>query len=302
MKFRNKLALASFTVTMLGTYADPVRRWMLRWGATDDEIDADLPGDACIPHPRYVTDKAVTIAAEPRHVYPWLTQLGWGRGGFYSYDRLENLMGLDLHSAEELLPADRHLGVGDILPNGPDAQTEGVWVEALEPDRAVVLRGTIVPGLPMRPGIEVTDDTPRFFDWTWAFVVVPEGPSMSRLVARLRADYRGIGSTVIRYAALEPAQFVMERKMLLGIRDRAERLAAREAAVARNATAGPAPTPSSEPTGSPGPAEPAPRPEATTRAQVAMRTRAQPAAGIGLVARTESQPARDRRHTLRKNG
>jgi len=285
MKLRNTLALAGFTVTMIGTYADPVRRRMLRWGATDDEIDADLPGDASIPHPRYVTDKAVTIAAEPRHIYPWLTQLGWGRGGFYSYDRLENLMALDLHSADELLPPERHLGVGDILPNGPDAQDEGVWVESLEPDRAVVLRGTIVPGLPMRPGVEISEDTPSFFDWTWAFVVVPVGPSMSRLQARLRADYRGSGPAIVRYAALEPAQFVMERKMLLGIRDRAERLAAREPAIERETTVEGETTVERTTTARPEPATRTPRPE--------VKPRSQPAARIGLAARTEPQPSHE---------
>ncbi len=227
MKLRNRLAVASFAATMAGVYADPVRRVMMRWGATDDEIRATLPGDTSIACPRYVTDKAITIAATPAEVFPWLTQLGIGRGGFYSYDRLENLMGLGVHTVDVILPPDRHLAIGDILPNSARQTDQGVWVETLEPDHAIVLRGTLMPGVPMGPTTTLDVAAPWWGDWTWAFVVEPTGSASSRLHIRLRMDYRGPWMTIVRYLGLEPSQFVMERKMLMGIRDRAERAGAR---------------------------------------------------------------------------
>ncbi len=228
MKRMNRLALLSFALSMGGTYAGPIRQKMARWGATDDEIRATLPGDASIGCPQYVTDKAISIAATPAEVFPWLSQLGIGRGGFYSYDRLENAMGLGVHTVDEILPAEKHLQLGDILPNSATQMDQGVWVETLEPDHALVLRGTLMPGVPMGPETRLDPAVPWWGDWTWAFVVEPAGPSMSRLHVRLRMAYSGPWMTAVRYLGLEPAQFVMERRMLQGIRDRAERLAVEE--------------------------------------------------------------------------
>jgi hypothetical protein len=228
MKLRTKLALAAIAVTWSGIYLDPVRRWMVRWGATDEEVDADLPGDGSIARPRYVSDKGITIAAEPRHVFPWLTQLGADRGGFYACPMLDGRFGVAASCIDGLLPADRHLRVGDIVPVRAGDTTAGMWVEALEADRTLVLRGTLAPGRPAGPGGAVPTDASWFIDWTWTFVLIPEGPAMTRLVTRVRGDHRGAGPALLRFALFEPALFAMERRMLLGIRELAERLAAME--------------------------------------------------------------------------
>ena len=95
------------------------QRWCLTWGARDDEVAAQLPGDELLPDAGLVTTRAVTIDAPPEAIWPWLVQMGSGRGGAYSYDWIENLLGLNMHSANEILPRYQHIAVGDELPMGP---------------------------------------------------------------------------------------------------------------------------------------------------------------------------------------
>ncbi len=195
----------------------------LQWGATESEASTPMPGDAYIPFPRYVTNRAITINRPVTDVWPWIVQLGQARGGFYSYDWLENLMGLDIHSSNSILPEHQNLQIGDILPNSPDTPDEGVVVATIEPGQALVLRGTLVPGVPMMNyPIEIGRNTAVWADWTWSFYLNAVNERTTRMLSRLRCDYRGIPIAMIRYLMLEPSQFVMERKMLLGIKERAE--------------------------------------------------------------------------------
>ena len=90
-----------------------LRRRYLRWGATDEEVQAGLPGDETLPDADLVATRAITIHAAPMDVWPWLTQMGQGRGGLYSYDWLENLIGCDIHSADRIMPKWQHIKVGD---------------------------------------------------------------------------------------------------------------------------------------------------------------------------------------------
>ena len=109
------------------------RRWCLTWGARDDEVAAKLPGDELLPDAGLVTTRAVTIDAPPEAIWPWLVQMGSGRGGAYSYDWIENLLGLNMHSADEILPRYQHIAVGDELPMG--SGRPGMTVEVLDPPR-----------------------------------------------------------------------------------------------------------------------------------------------------------------------
>jgi hypothetical protein len=191
-----------------------VRPWMARWGATDAERRTPLPGDELIPEPAYQLTRAVTVRAPAAAVWPWLAQIGQARGGFYSYDWLENLAGCAIHSADRIHP-EWHLRVGDAVGLMP-VPGFGPRVAAVEPGRALVLAG-------------------------WGtFAVEPVDATTSRLIARARQP-RGVGQIV--YAlALEIPHFVMERRMLLGIKARAEGAVQRRPRIEGCAARPPVPT------------------------------------------------------------
>jgi hypothetical protein len=199
---------------LVAAYPAVLRPWHLRWGTTDAEARAPLPGDALIPRPASVSTRAVTVGAPPAAVWPWLTQLGQERAGLYSYAWLENLAGSGIRNADRLVPAWQAVAVGDPVRLASAARYPGAYllVAAVEPGRALVLRSPNVPG---GPGAGAGD-----FGYSWAFVLAPAAREATRLVVRAR--YRGPRAAV---AVSEALQFVMERRMLLGIRARAERAA-----------------------------------------------------------------------------
>ncbi len=186
------------------------------WGATPEEARAPMPGDELVPDPALVSTRAVTIAAPPAGVWPWLAQMGQGRGGLYSYDALENLVGLDIHSADEILPEHQHLAVGDVVRLGRPG-SPSFAVVALDPGRSIVLvsvdpsTGLPVP-TPVREGPGAT--------WQWLLTEVDDGRA-TRLISRQRNTHPS--SQRLLWRLVEPVGFVMERRMLLGVRDRAER-------------------------------------------------------------------------------
>jgi hypothetical protein len=202
-------------------YTTLVRPWMQGWGASDRELRSTLPGDGIIARPTGETTRAVTVDAPASCIWPWLLQLGQGRGGFYSYDWLESLAGLDIHSTDEVLPQYQRLMVGDEVPFG-----NGVAIPVLrvEQERALVIGASIdlTTGKPFDP---TKRSAPRFVSMTWAFVLRPIHDAATRLVARFRVEERPRGLMPGAYPLfIELPHFVMERRMLLGIRDRAERL------------------------------------------------------------------------------
>lgn len=164
-----------------------------------------LPGDEELVHADRVTNHAVTIDAPPEAVWPWLVQMGYQRGGLYSFDRLDRLVGyLDRPSADEILPAFQHLEAGDVIPIGKGTS----WpVAAVEPNRALVLA---IP-------------TPDF-TVTWSFVLTPLGGG-TRLISRVRVAF---ASSPFRARliclAIDPFECAMTMAMLRGIKQRAERL------------------------------------------------------------------------------
>lgn len=192
------------------------RDWYLEWGATDLEVLGAMAGDAEVPDPTYQTTLAISISAPPECIWPWLLQLGYRRGGLYSYDWLDRAFGyLDRPSAGQVLPEFQHLEVGDAIPMG---RGPAFPVTAVEPLRALVLSGA-------------TDD----FRWTWQFELHRVDFRHTRLISRNRARVpRTIGS-VLFMLALEPAAFIMTRQMLHGIKRRAESLAARRNQTMRRA-------------------------------------------------------------------
>jgi hypothetical protein len=175
------------------------RTWGLQWGATEDELDAPLAGDDVVRTPGLVATRAITVDAPAEAVWPWLVQLGQGRGGFYSYDWIENLVGLKIHSAERVEDRWQDLDVGDEIHL---TATAALVVTVLDAPRAMVL---------------VAPDA----SFTWAFTLHPGRDRTTRLVVRERyARPRGWGAPLNELVGA--ASTVMSRRMLLGIRDRAE--------------------------------------------------------------------------------
>jgi hypothetical protein len=199
-----------------------LRRWFLHWGATGAEITGAMPGDGLLDRPITQATRAITIDAPPAAVWPWLVQMGQDRGGLYSYDWLENLIGLHFRNADRIVPEWQDLAVGDqIRAAPPSAGPEaGFTVVAIEPGRCIV---TAVGDPDVVLAQAQAGRLPQ--GGTWIFLVEPlDGGWRTRLVIRFRARF-GLGKVADPLAALvlEPVHFVMERKQLLGIRERAER-------------------------------------------------------------------------------
>lgn len=208
------------------SYLLVIRPRMLAWGATKEEVERLLPGDELLPEPKLCATHAVTIQAPPYAVWPWLAQLGQGRGGFYSYDWIENLMGLDIHTASRILSEHQDIKVGDAIPLAP--QGFSIPVAIVEPESTLVLHGdTRQPGEgeapPMKPG--------EFLAVTWGFYLFEREDSTTRFIERWKMDWNPSPVNTFFYRLfLEPGAFLMERKMMLGIKQRAE---ARQAQAAR---------------------------------------------------------------------
>ena len=186
------------------------RSWQLRWGATREEATGALPGDEILPRADVTATRAVAIDAPADRVWPWIAQLGQGRGGLYSYDWLENLVGCDIHSADRVVPQWQRIEVGDEIKLHPDVS---LIVLSVQPGRILVVRNEVPTG-----------STPPPYDFTWAFVLRHAPGGGTRLLVRER--YRHVR----RWAPLlvEPicvVSFVMSRRMLRGIRSRAEQSA-----------------------------------------------------------------------------
>lgn len=178
----------------------------LNWGATDGDTTRVMAGDAAVPHPNYENTMALEIEAGPGHIWPWLMQMGNRRGGLYSYDWLDRLFGfLDRPSADRVLPEFQTLHEGDVIPVRRGA---GFPVRTVDPERALVLGGT-----------------DGDLQWIWEFGLYPIAPGRTRLVSRSRARVPGTWRWRAFMALLAPAAFLMTRRMLLGLQQRAETLA-----------------------------------------------------------------------------
>lgn len=191
-----------------------LRRWFLRWGATAEELARTWPGDELCPDAASVATRGVTIHAPVDEVWPWLVQIGQDRGGFYSYAWLENLVGAQIHNADHLLRVSPR-EVGDTVWMAPPERYGGqgcMKVAQVEPERALVL---VSP----EDFDALQEEGGQAAEGTWAFILSPVDKKITRLIVRSRSGPKaGAG----RFLLFDPIHFVMERKMMLGIRDRAE--------------------------------------------------------------------------------
>ncbi|MGS0684448.1 SRPBCC family protein [Nakamurella sp. GG22] len=205
----SKLVQAALLLTTVGGFAAVIRARYRRWGATDADLDRVLAGDAELAEPTSSATRAITITAPAEQVWPWVAQLGQGRGGFYSYNWLENLVPrTDIHNADRVVPEWQHVAVGSQVRLAPDVPLQ---VAAVDAGRSLVLRGSVPIGT-----------VPAPYEFTWAFVLLRQLDGTTRLLVRERYAYTR------RWAGLivQPAQLVsclMTPKMLRGIRDRAQR-------------------------------------------------------------------------------
>jgi hypothetical protein len=188
------------------------------WNATDAEVEGGLPGDDLTPDPTTQATRAVTIDAPPDEVWPWLLQLGADRGGFYSYDWLEGLFGLGIHSASEVVPAWQDLDVGDLVYANRSRTGGWLVVQAVRPEVLVMK----VADVDERRAIR-RDEGPGW-EFQWTFALRPVDGGHTRLIVRERVAFERRATRWLM-APLGPVSFVMTRKMLKGIKHRAERSA-----------------------------------------------------------------------------
>ncbi len=199
-------------------YALFIRPWHLTWGASEVEARFPFPGDDMLPNPKLKATHAVTINAPADRVWPWIVQMGQGRGGFYSYQWLENLMGLEMRNACEVQAAMQNLQEGDVMPLAPDGF--GATVAVLDCDSDLVLFGDtrhdrLVPPPPGRNG---------YFKIVWGWHLREIDATTTRLIERWRAGWNDSPlNFLFMRVFMEPTAFLMERKNLLGIKERAEK-------------------------------------------------------------------------------
>jgi hypothetical protein len=197
MRLRTAFAVAGFTALYFRFVRGPV----LTWGATPEEAAARLPGDELLEDADGVATRAIGIDAPASAVWPWIAQMGPApRGGAYTYDWIENLLGLDMHSVDRVLPEFQHPEVGDTIGYGSNR----MQVELVEPERVLAWR---------------SEDG----NWVWTFVL-EERAGSTRLISRNRFRLPTLAAR-FGMLLLEPASLVMERRMLHSMKLRAEGLA-----------------------------------------------------------------------------
>jgi hypothetical protein len=201
---RNTLAPAAAAVGAAFLYRRLLREPILTWGATAEEAKTRLPGDELLEDADGIATRAITIDAPPSAVWPWIAQMGPApRGGAYTYDWIENLLGLNMHSTDRVLPDYQHPQVGEGFGYGPNRMS----FRLVEPEH--VLATQSADG-----------------NWVWTFVLEDQG-GKTRLISRNRFRLSRLKDK-LGMIPMEPGSLIMERKMLVGIKQRAERLAAEE--------------------------------------------------------------------------
>jgi hypothetical protein len=187
-----------------------LRPWHMRWGATDAEVGGSMPGDDVVSRAQFNATRAITIDAPPEHVWPWIVQLGYGRAGFYTYDLVDNA---GIRSADNIVEELQQLDVGDLVPMFHESHGLAV---AYEVDSFDTNRSMLWVHRPH--GGEAPDST-----WSWQLTNLSGG--RTRLVTRMKQDYRWETPrlAIFNMILMEVGDFAMERRMLKGIKARAER-------------------------------------------------------------------------------
>ena len=204
MRKKTLLVTAGALIGGAALYRSFLRAPILTWGATRDEVSRRLPGDELVEEADGTATRAVTINAPPSAVWPWIAQMGPSpRGGAYTYDWIENLLGLNMHSVDHVLPEFQHPKVGDGFGYGPNKMS----FRLVEPEHVLAAQ---------------SEDS----NWVWTFVIEQTQEGKTRLISRNRFRLPKLKDQ-IGMIPMEPASLVMERRMLHGIKKRAENLGRR---------------------------------------------------------------------------
>jgi hypothetical protein len=233
---RMRIAITGAVIgTTAGITVGRAVRWWRTWGVDPIEAATSLPGDDLVPTPTAIETRGITIDAPPEAVWPWLVQMGFGRAGWYSYDRLD----MRGRSADLIVPEWQATGPGDIMPTSPDG---GFVVRVVEPGRVLALyldtalvesqaaaaasstRADTPPGLAASGAF--LRQTPQDFAAAWIFVLEPLEGGRTRLIERFRVRFGASGPA---FRVVAPVMgfgvFVMMQRQMLGIRARARRTA-----------------------------------------------------------------------------
>ncbi len=207
-------ALEGVALIVWNLVATPfIGRRRLRWGTVGTEATDSVPGDELVPEPKWSYTLGIAVDESPEDVWPWIAQVGQGRGGFYTYQSLENMVGCRITNATEILAEHQHPVVGEDIYLHPTAPP--MRIEIVDPPNALVLFGS-----PADTGAEES--------WgvsTWQFAVKPGPGGGSRLLTRGRYDYTSDRKSRLAFGRfpIEVITFVMSRKMMLEIKRLAER-------------------------------------------------------------------------------
>ena len=190
-----------------------IGRERLHWGTVGTEKTDSLPGDQFVPEPKWSYTLGIAVDASPEDVWPWIAQLGQGRGGFYTYQTLENIVGCRITNTTEILPDHQHPAVGEDVYLHPT--TPPLRIEIVDPPNALVLFGSPAD----------IDSEESWGVSTWQFAVNPGPGRGSRFITRGRYDHAANWKSRLAFGRfpLEVISFVMSRKMMLEIKRLAER-------------------------------------------------------------------------------
>lgn len=217
---REKAALLLDALSAVPVWAGTplVRPWHMRWGATDAEVSAAMPGDADVRRAQFNATRAITIGAPPERVWPWIAQLGYRRAGFYTYDLVDNA---GERSADRIIDGYQHIEVGDLIPMFHESHGLSI---AYRVDSFAINEWMLWVHQPH-------EDEPS--DSTWSWRLTPLDTGRTRLVTRMKQDYRWHTPrlAIFNLILMEFGDFVMERRMLKGIKVRAESVSAQEGRV-----------------------------------------------------------------------
>lgn len=235
---KSKIALAGALSALLG-YHLIIRPWSFRWGAAPKEVRQAFPGDELVTNPMRQTTRSISIDAPAAAIWPWLLQMGFGRGSWYTYEFLEKILrGLGENgllspnyyqrykaqwkpNADRILPEYQNLEVGDIIADGPDAEAY-FTVTHLEPGKSLVLYSQrhIITGIP--PDLDNPNPGP-YTIFSWGFYLNEINKHTTRFIIRVRANYspRCMLAPLV-YLVAEPADFIYNYGTLHGIKRRSE--------------------------------------------------------------------------------
>lgn len=200
------LCVIALISVIIFTYSTIVNPWYSKWGAMENEQKMPFPGDDIVTTPNYRYTQAITIHTSKAAVWQWLVQIGQARGGFYSFELLENMIGCDIQNADRIMPQFQNLAVGDSIKLHPEAP--GILVVVVDSAKAIVSGGR------NENHIDAS---------SWSFLLKELDINKTRLIARFRSSYSPtIESVLLQRLFVEPTSLFMQKKMLIGLKQRAE--------------------------------------------------------------------------------